>query len=117
MASHADVEEFTGELTAMVKAQKPDLRPDMDRMEDIGQERIWPEEREDWSTSTNSLMHPRRFLHEIALVIPQGSIMTTDVGNNCSMSNDYFHFKGVPQLLAALSWGSCGFAMGGCVRG
>ncbi|HJO33111.1 MAG TPA: sulfoacetaldehyde acetyltransferase [Anaerolineales bacterium] len=116
VAAHADVGEFTGELTASVKAQKPDLKPDMDRMEDIDQEkREWAAEKESWSSSTSTLMHPRRFLREISEAVPEGSIVTTDIGNNCSIANDYFHFSGVRQHIAALSWGNCGFAMGAAI--
>ncbi len=57
-------------------------------------------------------MHPRRFLRELALAIPEGSIVATDIGNNSSMCNAYFKFNDVRQHLAALSWGNCGFAYG-----
>ena len=118
VASHAEepVKEFTRELTDMVKAQRPGLTPNMDRLEEIDQKnRAWADEKEQWSSSTNSLMHPRRFLRELSRSIPEGAIVTTDIGNNCSMSNDYFHFSGVRQHLAALSWGNCGFAMGAAI--
>ena len=116
VASCADVKEFTRELTAMVKARKPDAQPNAERMAEIEREnRIWADEKEQWSTSTNKLMHPRRFLRELSLSIPKNSIVTTDIGNTCSMSNDYFHFSGTRQHLAALSWGNCGFAMGAAI--
>jgi sulfoacetaldehyde acetyltransferase len=89
---------------------------DEDRMEEIEQEnQIWAEEKEKWSVSVNKLMHPRRFLRELSLAIPKEAIVTTDIGNNCSMTNDYFHFRGIRQHLAALSWGNCGFAMGAAI--
>lgn len=113
VASCADVKEFTRELTAMVKARQPDMQPNAARMAAIEREnKSWADEKESWSTSTNKLMHPRRFLRELSLAMPEGSIVTTDIGNTCSMSNDYFHFNGIRQHLAALSWGNCGFAMG-----
>ena len=113
VASLADVKEFTSELNAMVKAAAPDMEPNSDRMEEIDQEnRVWAEEKEQWSTSTNKLMHPRRFLRELAAAVPREAIVTTDIGNNCSMTNDYFHFSGIRKHLAALSWGNCGFAYG-----
>ena len=113
VASHADVREFTGELTSMVRAQRPDLQPNEDKMDDISREKqAWVDEKESWSTSTNQLMHPRRFLRELAAAIPQDAIVTTDIGNTCSMSNDYFHFSGIRKHLAALSWGNCGFSLG-----
>jgi sulfoacetaldehyde acetyltransferase len=57
-------------------------------------------------------MHPRRFLRELSQAIPEGSIVTTDIGNNSSMCNAYLKFSDVRQHLAALSWGNCGFAYG-----
>lgn len=116
VASCADVKEFTRELTSMVKASMPDLEPNAERMAEIEREnRSWADEKEAWSTSTNKLMHPRRFLRELSLAIPKNAIVTTDIGNTCSMSNDYFHFSGTRQHLAALSWGNCGFAMGAAI--
>ncbi len=113
VASHADVGEFTRELMAMVKAQRSDMQPNEVRMAEISEEnQKWADEKEAWSTSTNKLMHPRRFLRELAAAIPKNAIVTTDIGNTCSMSNDYFHFNGIRKHMAALSWGNCGFSMG-----
>ena len=104
---------FTRELTSMVKAERPDMKPDEERMDEIDQEnKRWADEKGGWSSSASKLMHPRRFLSELASAIPQDAIVTTDVGNTCSMSNDYFHFNGVRKHLAALSWGNCGFSVG-----
>jgi len=97
----------------MIKSRTGEMHPDSDCLEEIDQEnRIWAEEKEKWSTSTNKLMHPRRFLRELAQAIPKSAIVATDIGNNSSMTNDYFHFDGPRQHLAALSWGNCGFAYG-----
>jgi len=57
-------------------------------------------------------MHPRRFLKELSEAIPAGSIVATDIGNNCSMTNSYLKFSGARQHISALSWGNCGFAYG-----
>ena len=57
-------------------------------------------------------MHPRRFLQELSMAIPEGSIIATDIGNNSSMCNAYFKFNGVRRHISALSWGNCGFAYG-----
>jgi len=113
VASHADVKEFARELTSMVKAQMPGMEVNEERMDEIDEEnRRWAEEKASWGASTSTTMHPRRFLSELSSVVPQDAIVTTDIGNTCSMSNDYFHFKGTRQHLAALSWGNCGFSVG-----
>jgi len=57
-------------------------------------------------------MHPRRLLSELSAALPQNAIVTTDVGNTCSMCNSYFRPTGPRQFLAPLSWGNCGIAYG-----
>ena len=113
VACLADVKEFSVELLKALKARKPDAEPVQATLDDVKQENEkWAAEKDEWSSSTNKLMHPRRFLKELAEVIPQDAIVTTDIGNNSSMTNDYFHFNGARKHLAALSWGNCGFAYG-----
>ncbi len=113
VAACADVKEFTEELITVVQALQPGREPHAGRLADVDQEKqIWYDELEQWSTSEATLMHPRRFLRELALAIPEGSIIATDIGNNSSMCNAYFKFNDVRQHLAALSWGNCGFAYG-----
>ena len=113
VAAWADAKEFATELLGAIKAASPDLAPNADRMADVEKEKkIWFDELEEWSTSTNELMHPRRFLRELSLAMPEGSIVATDIGNNSSMANSYLKFNGIRQHISALSWGNCGFAYG-----
>ncbi len=113
VASCADVKEFTFELLKEVRALKPDLVPNKERVAELETEKSrWAEELESWSTSTNKLMHPRRFLRELSAAMPEGSIVATDIGNNSSMCNAYFRFSDIRQHISALSWGNCGFAYG-----
>ncbi len=113
VAAWADAKEFATELLGAVKAISPNLAPNQDRMADVEKEKkIWFDELEEWSTSTNKLMHPRRFLRELSLAMPEGSIVATDIGNNSSMANSYLKFNGIRQHISALSWGNCGFAYG-----
>ncbi|HYR02513.1 MAG TPA: sulfoacetaldehyde acetyltransferase [Syntrophobacteria bacterium] len=113
VASAADCKEFAKELLDLIKGQKPSLKPNKKRLEEVAKEKkIWAAELEKWSTSTSKLMHPRRFLRELSLAMPEGSIVATDIGNNSSMANAYFKFAGVRQHIAALTWGNCGFAQG-----
>ena len=113
VAACADVKEFTAELRSAVQTLNPDRKPDTDRLNDVGREKqIWNDELEQWSTSEDTNMHPRRFLRELTLAMPEGSIVATDIGNNSSMCNAYFKFNDVRQHIAALSWGNCGFAYG-----
>ena len=113
VASCADVKEFTTELLLAIKAMKPDMTRNADIISDIEKEKkIWVDELNKWSISTDKLMHPRRFLKELSMAMPEGSIVATDIGNNSSMCNSYFKFSGVRQHISALSWGNCGFAYG-----
>ncbi len=113
VASCADVKEFAAELLLAIQAHHPDRTVNTDRMSEIDTEkRIWADELESWSGSSARPMHPRRLLRELALAMPKGSIVSTDIGNNSSMCNAYFRFSDVRQHISALSWGNCGFAYG-----
>ena len=113
VASVADVKEYTSELLKVIREIKPGTGVDNDRVKEIENEKkIWNDELEEWSISTNKLMHPRRFLRELTLAMPEGSIVATDIGNNSSMCNAYLKFSDIRQHISALSWGNCGFAYG-----
>jgi len=113
VASIADAKEFASELLLVIKGLKPGMEVNSGRISDIEKEKeIWFDELEDWSTSENKLMHPRRFLRELTLAMPKGSIVATDIGNNSSMCNAYLKFSGIRLHIAAFSWGYCGFAYG-----
>ena len=113
VASPAEAGEFARELLLLIKALKPGRRENRKRKKELEQEKArWSDELRRWSSSTSRLMHPRRFLWELADAIPDGSIVTTDIGNNSSLCNGYLKFTDVRQHLAALSWGNCGFAYG-----
>lgn len=113
VASCADVKEFSAELLEVVKSIKPGLELNKERLADVEKEKAeWNQELTEWSSSTNKLMHPRRFLAEWTKAMPEGSIVATDIGNNSSMCNSYLNFSGIRQHISALSWGNCGFAYG-----
>ena len=113
VASCADVKEYTSELLGAIQELMPDPQADTDRLQDIEKEKeLWADELQEWSSSTNKLMHPRRFLKELTAAMPEDSIVATDIGNNSSMINSYLKFNNIRQHLAALSWGNCGFAYG-----
>ena len=61
-------------------------------------------------------MHPRRFIWELTRALPEDALVTTDIGNTCSIINGYLKFNGPRQHLSALTWGNCGFAYG-CAMG
>ncbi len=115
--SVADVKEYTTELLLELKNAQPNRQRNEERVADVAKEKgAWDEELEDWSSSTSELMHPRRFIWELTRALPGDAMVTTDIGNTCSITNGYLTYDGPRQHLAALSWGNCGFAYG-CAMG
>lgn len=113
VASCADVKEYTGELLDIIKTIRSDRKTDQKRLGEIAAERKkWEDELGGWSAAAGKPMHPRRFLKELTAAIPEGSIITTDIGNNSSMINSYLKFNDIRKHISALSWGNCGFAYG-----
>ena len=111
--SVADVKEYATELLEELRNSLPDPGRNEERIAGVAREkRAWDEELERWSSSTNALMHPRRFLWELTRALPGDALVTTDIGNTCSITNGYLRFDGPRQHLAALTWGNCGFAYG-----
>ncbi len=108
-----DAKQFAAQLVQMLKTAEPERKPDTARIADAkGENDIWNAELLEWSKQPSKLMHPRKFLTEFSAAVPKGSIVATDVGNTCSMTNSYFGFTGERQFLAPLSWGNCGIAYG-----
>jgi sulfoacetaldehyde acetyltransferase len=62
------------------------------------------------SSSEGSPIAPRRALRELARALPRNSIVTTDIGNVCSIANSYLEFEEAPSFFAAMSFGNCGYA-------
>lgn len=54
---------------------------------------------------------PRTALAELDKAMPDHAMVSTDIGNVCSVSNSYLHFEEPQSFLAAMSWGNCGYAM------
>ena len=109
----ADAKAFARELLSRLKALDEGRKANVDRIADVKKEKaVWEEELEKISSSSQKPMHPRRFLKEFSDTLPKDSIVTTDIGNTCSMVNAYLKFGGIRQHISALSWGNCGFAYG-----
>jgi sulfoacetaldehyde acetyltransferase len=62
----ADAKEFAHQLVLRLRAIDANRASDSKRLEEIEKEKkIWKDELDRWSSSTNKLMHPRRFLKEL----------------------------------------------------
>jgi len=80
----------------------------------------WEKELEQWTHETDpysveiakgaKAMHPREMLRALERAMPQHAMVSTDIGNICSVSNSYLRFDEPRSMLAAMSFGNCGYA-------
>jgi sulfoacetaldehyde acetyltransferase len=73
----------------------------------------WTHEKDKWSlevSAGSSAMHPRQMLRELEKAMPEGAMVSTDIGNICSVSNSYLRFERPRSMFAAMSFGNCGYA-------
>jgi sulfoacetaldehyde acetyltransferase len=74
----------------------------------------WNEKLTKWTD--NSVEHdgripPRKALRTLTESLPDNSIISTDIGNICSLANNYLNFKYPKSFLGAMTFGSCGSAL------
>ncbi|MEE8144130.1 MAG: sulfoacetaldehyde acetyltransferase [Kiloniellales bacterium] len=89
---------------AEIKAQKDSWEAELDG---------WSHEVDDWSVEVSKesdAMHPRQMLRELEKALPENAMVSTDIGNICSVSNSYLRFNNPNSFLAAMSFGNCGYA-------
>jgi len=73
----------------------------------------WTHERDPYSLEVakdSRYMHPRQMLRELERALPPDVMVSTDIGNICSVSNSYLRFERPRSMLAAMSFGNCGYA-------
>lgn len=74
----------------------------------------WTEEVDEWSQRVSKedagLLHPRQVLRELEKAMPEDAMVSTDIGNICSVSNSYLRFNKPNSFFAAMSFGNCGYA-------
>jgi sulfoacetaldehyde acetyltransferase len=99
--------ELLNRLKALAK-----LAPNKARLAEIQMEkRAWAEELAKWpSPNEKSRIGPRQALAALAKAMPRNAMVSTDIGNVCSVANSYLPFESGPSFLAAMSWGNCGYA-------
>merc|ERR1719244_1906090 len=56
------------------------------------------------------LMEPTQALRALETAMPENAMVSTDIGNICSVSNSYLRFKQPKSFFAAMSFGNCGYA-------
>ncbi|MFL5259214.1 MAG: sulfoacetaldehyde acetyltransferase [Hyphomicrobiales bacterium] len=74
----------------------------------------WTQERDAWSIEVSKdspYMHPRQMLRELEKAMPKNAMVSTDIGNICSVANSYLRFNQPNSMFAAMSFGNCGYAL------
>jgi sulfoacetaldehyde acetyltransferase len=74
------------------------------------EKRAWERELDALSDREGSPIAPRRALRELERAMPPGAMVTTDIGNVCSVANSYLRFEEGPSFFAAMGFGNCGYA-------
>jgi sulfoacetaldehyde acetyltransferase len=73
----------------------------------------WTHERDPYSLEMGwgtHYMHPRQMLRELERAMPADAMVSTDIGNICSVANSYLRFERPQSFIAAMSFGNCGYA-------
>ena len=92
------------ERAARIKAEKQAWETELDG---------WTHERDPYSVEVardSKHMHPRQVLRELEKAMPADAMISTDIGNICSVANSYLRFEAPRSMFAAMSFGNCGYA-------
>ncbi len=102
--------------TALASAANKDERAaEIKREKDSWEAELtaWTHEKDPYSlevSKTSNFMHPREMLRALEKAMPANAMVSTDIGNICSVSNSYLRFDRPRSMLAAMSFGNCGYA-------
>jgi sulfoacetaldehyde acetyltransferase len=106
-----DAKAAAAELLARLKARTR-MTPNKPRLAEVRKDKeAWVEELANWpSPNEKGRIGPRQALAALAKAMPRNAMVSTDIGNVCSVSNSYLHFDTAPSFLAAMSFGNCGYS-------
>jgi sulfoacetaldehyde acetyltransferase len=119
---HADARAAAGALIDRLKSRTraADANRDERLAQIAAEKRAWEEELQGWTHERDpyslevargsSYMHPRQTLRELERAMPENAMVSTDIGNICSVANSYLRFERPRSMLAAMSFGNCGYA-------
>jgi sulfoacetaldehyde acetyltransferase len=122
VAINGDARAAAAALLSRLKALKPASHANRQaRLGQIASEKgAWETELEGWTherdpysievAKGSSYMHPRQLLRELERAMPPDVMVSTDIGNICSVSNSYLRFERPRSMFAAMSFGNCGYA-------
>jgi sulfoacetaldehyde acetyltransferase len=119
---HGDAQAAAAALAGRLKSRPLACHANRDtRLARIAAEkRAWEAELDGWThekdpyslevAKNSSHMHPRQMLRELERAMPADAMVSTDIGNICSVSNSYLRFERPRSMFAAMSFGNCGYA-------
>jgi len=112
VAVHGDAAAAAHELLHRLQGMEVRSRSNADaRLFEVAKQKdAWTTELTEWSSSDELPMAPRRALGELEMAMPDGAMVTTDIGNICSVANSYLNFDRPNSMFAAMMWGNCGYA-------
>jgi sulfoacetaldehyde acetyltransferase len=73
----------------------------------------WDHEQDAWSVREmrgSAYLHPRQVLRELEAAMPEGAMVSTDIGNVCQIANSYLRFERPRSMFGAMMFGNCGYA-------
>ena len=109
---HGDAGAVAAELTRRLQGVELTAGSTRDaRMARIRAEKeAWRRELDSISSSQDVPMAPRTALRELESAMPPDAMVTTDIGNVCSVANSYLSFERPNSMFAAMMFGNCGYA-------
>ena len=119
---HGDARAAAGALIARLKEQRlAGAASRSARLAGIAAEKTaWEAELRDWTherdpyslevAANTRRMHPREVLRSLEQALPRDAMVSTDIGNICSVANSYLRFERPRSMFAAMSFGNCGYA-------
>jgi len=119
---HGDARAAAGALIARLKERRlAGAASRSERLSRIAAEKnTWEAELRDWTherdpyslevAANTRRMHPREVLRSLEQALPRDAMVSTDIGNICSVANSYLRFERPRSMFAAMSFGNCGYA-------
>ena len=98
-------------LTKSLRAAEPNRprRPEV-VAEITAEKKAWADELGAMSSKSGEPISPRHALKLVEEALPADCVVTTDIGNICSVANSYLRFEHPRRFLAAMSFGNCGYS-------
>lgn len=106
-----DAKAASDDIYSRLQAAQPNPTKNQERLEKLSQlKNDWEQELVDLAMEDGNPINPRRALLELTRVLPENTIISTDIGNVSSTANAYLKFNQTRRHIAALTFGNTGFA-------